>query len=983
MNRRIADNNTHISDFHDLMSFRVREILLVASSYDAFILEEDGFLADRILGEYLDMNLQFVPRVQHVNTAKEAFLNFQKRTYDLVIVMTRIADMDSLEFSRRIKERYPETYVVMLTFEPLNDQRYREIMDSKVIDRVFFWSGNDRLMLTIIKYVEDYANLEKDTAMGVMIILFIEDSPLTYSQLLPILYTEVMKQSQYLISQGVNNLHRLLRMRARPKILLTNTFEEAADILERYKTNILGIISDVSFEKSGRDDDEAGIKIAKRIREQDAYLPFLLYSDEKSNESKAQENGINFLYKMSPDLNQKLSAYISENYGFGNFIFRYPDGRVIGSTKMVSEFEEAIKKLPAESLLYHAKRHHFSRWFLARTEFAAAHEFRKMEVSDFKDTEELREFILSCIQNYYKQITKGKIVDFGLSKMNMENSFAKIGNGSIGGKGRGVAFFNSMLSSTDVFDKYTDLKIIIPNSVVLCSEVFEEFMAENDLLEEAVQTDNEEVINERFSKAHLPVKIVASLRKMINEVEYPIAVRSSSILEDSHMLPFAGIYKTYMLPNNNSDAEVRLGQLLDAIKLIYASVFSLSSKRYIRNANLRIEEEKMAVLIQKVVGQEHNGMYYPAVSGVAQSYNYYPLPDIKPEQGIVSLALGFGKIIVDGEQAFRFCPALPQKPPPYSSASEQMRKSQNYFYALNLSDEVCIAASQGCTYDKLGLERAEEDGVLKYVGSTYVSENDVIRDTLSEKGPRVITFSQILKYDLFPLADLIKDLFKLCKEAFGVDIEIEFVVNITDDTNQKIEFNLLQIRPIVSGRESEQVMIQDIAPNELLCSSKHAIGNGVFDNIYDMIFVDIKNFSISESKRIADEIGQLNQMLLSDNRKCILMGFGRLGTSDPWLGIPLEWSQMSQAKVVIEADTDNLLVDPSLGSHFYHNLVSLKMGYLKIGKFSSGEFIDWEWLGSIPAYKSTKHVKLIRLQSPLITKIDGRTGGGVIFKNNF
>jgi CheY-like chemotaxis protein len=977
-----AAKQIHFSGFHDLMGFRVREILLVASSYDSFVLEEDGRLSERIFSEYLDMNLQFIPRMEHVNTAKQAFEKFNEKNYDLVIVMLRMKDMNPLEFGKMIKEKYSDTYVVMLTYEVLNNELKKEIINCHAIDRIFYWSGNDKLMLTIIKHVEDDANAPKDTRQGVQVILLIEDSPLMYSQLMPNIYTQLMKQTQYLISQGVNTLHRLLRMRARPKILLATTYEDAIDLYSRFEHNILGVISDIAFEKDGKIDDEAGFKLAKKISDKDEYLPILLNSDEKINQQKALKKGYRFLYKNSLTLNTELNTYINYYYGFGSFVFRHPDGKQISRSESVEAFEKTIRELPSESLLYHAKRHQFSKWLHARTEFIVAQELRKIE-DGFLDSEPMRHEIVESLNRYFSRIVKGKITEFGSAKIDIEDAFIKLGSGSIGGKGRGIAFFNSILSDFKSQNKYDGIKINTPLTFVICSDVFEAFIDTNGLQEMAVETDDEDTINQKFLGAALPDKIIALLKELIDSIDYPIAIRSSSILEDSQMLPFAGIYSTYILPNNHSDTNVRLKQLMDAIRLVYASVFHQSAKKYIKNANVRLEEEKMAILIQKVVGQKHDDIYYPAISGVAQSYNYYPISNLKPQDGIASLALGFGKIVVDGEHGFRFSPAYPKKPPLFASAVQQMKKSQNYFYALGLDHpSIDITADQGKTYKTFDLQRAERDGALKHVGSTYVRKNDMIRDTLSVDGPRVVTFAPILKYARFPLAKLIRDVVALCKDALGSDVEVEFAVNIPDDPNENAKFYLLQIRPMVTGSEFNQVKIDNIKPEKLVCRCNHTTGNGAFDDIYDLIMVDPDTFDISDSNKIATQIGELNLKLYGEKRRYILLTFGRLGTADRWLGIPVEWAQMSQAKVIIEADTDSLQVDPSLGSHFHHNLISLKMGYMHIGKLEGSEFLDWAWINRLPVKQRTKHVKHIRFNAPLMVKIDGREGKGIILKND-
>ncbi len=976
------ERSPQFSRFHELMKFRVREILLVSTPYDAFVLEEDGRLSEQIFSEFLDLNLQFVPRIKRVSSAEEAFSALKKRMYDLIITMPHISDMDPLEFGRRIKQSYRGKPVVMLTYDTVSIDIIEEIRRTRVIDRVFFWSGDSKIFLAIIKYVEDRYNVEQDSRQGVQGILVVDDSPWYYSQFLPIVYTEVMKQTRYLISHAVNELHRQLRMRARPKILLAETYEEAMDIINRYRNNLLGVISDVGFPKDGKPNKAAGFELARRIKEEITDLPVLLQSGEASNAARAQEMEVAFLSKTSPNLLLELRSFILNNFGFGEFVFKYPDGAVISAASDISDFERIIRDLPEESLVYHANHNHYSRWFRARTEFLIADELRGIKSSEYKEASDLREVLLACVERFYMRYQRGVILDFGLSKLDIESSFNRLGSGSLGGKGRGVAFFNTLLSDSDIQSKYPNIKIKTPRSYVICSGTFEEFMDSNGLQEMAVNSKDEEEIAQRFLSVKLPEKIVNNLRALIEIAGYPLAVRSSSILEDSQILPFAGIYKTYILPNNHPDPKLRLKQLIDAIRLIYASVFSQSPKQYAQNADLRIEEERMAILIQRLIGARHGDAFYPTFSGVAQSYNFYPISYMKPEEGVVSLALGFGRKVVEGGQVYRFSPAYPKMPPPYASPTEFLRGSQREFYALDLNfSSEQLTGDDNCTYKEFDLKRAESDGVLQYVASTYSVEDDTISDTLMVKGPRVVSFAHILKYNLIPLADILKDVMQLNKHAFGSDVEIEFAVNIPSDKNKKPEFYLLQVRPLVVGKESEEIKVDNYAEEELICESRHTIGNGVYEDIYDIIYIDRNSFEITKTSKIASEIDGLNKQLYEEGRKCIIIGFGRMGTSDPSLGIPVAWSQISQAKIVVEADIDALAVEPSLGSHFHHNLTSLKMGYLHIGaKYGNGEYVDWDWLDKATAHVTTEHVKLIRSDKPIQVRIDGRDRIGVILR---
>lgn len=970
--------------FHDLMKFRVREILLVSTKYDSFVLEEDGHLSEKIFSEYVDLNLQFVPRISHASSAEEAFAAMESRTYDLVITMPRISDMNPMEFGRIVKEKYPNKPVVMLTYEALNNHMINKIRNSKAIDRVFVWSGNSQILLAIIKYVEDLGNVEEDSKQGVQVILVVDDSPNYSSQFLPLIYTEIMKQTGYLISHAVNDIHRLLRMRARPKILLAETYEEALEIINKYQNNILGIVSDISFIKEGELDCDAGIELAKKIRKEIPDLPFLLQSEETINAKRAEKLNISFIDKNSSNLLKDLRKYIIANYSFGEFIFKSPTGKFISKASDISDFDKELRNLPDESLIYHASHHHFSRWFRARTEFEVADELRINEPNAIVNINEFRGFITDCLERYFKRYQNGVIIDFGFSRMKLENSFVRLGNGSLGGKARGVAFFRTLIAKSGLQKKYPEIKLKTPSSFVICSDVFEEFMYMNDLQDIASNSINEEEISEKFLQAKLPEVINNNLRILISELDYPIAVRSSSILEDSQVLPFAGIFKTYMLPNCDEDQEIRFKQLSDAVKLIYASVFFQSPKRYAKNADVRIEEGTMSVLIQELVGERHGDIFYPAISGVAQTYNYYPYSHMKADQGIVSLALGLGKAIVDGGKVYSFSPSYPKMNPPFGSPSEYMENTQSTFYALDLSDTSSqITMDDDCTYKTIGFQRAEEDGTLQLVASTYSAENDLIVNTFSAKGPKIVNFASILKQNSLPLVNIVKDLFELSKQAFGTDVEIEFAVNIPVEEDKTPEFYFLQIRPMVVGKEACEVKIGDYSEENVLCKSLRTIGNGVYNDIYDVIFVDPDDFELSKTNEIASEIGELNKMLMKEDRKCILIGFGRVGTSDQWLGIPLQWWQMSQTKVVVESDLGKLVVEPSLGSHFYHNLTSLKMGYFHISNTKGEEeLVNWDNLKKGQIIGSTKHVKLVRFEKPLIVKVEGQSNKGVILKQD-
>ncbi len=979
---KLIDLKSHFTGGLDLIKYRVTEILLISTEYDAFVLEEDGQLAEQIYHQFNDLSIPYIPRIHWVANREAAYEILKNGAIHLIITMSRISDLNSFEFESTIHAAYPDIPIVMLSYDRLTPDMIARIRAISCINRVFYWSGDNKVLLAIIKYIEDQQNLAEDSKLGVQAILVVDDSPIYYSQILPIIYTEILTQIRYLVLHAMNVKHGLLRVRLRPKILLAETYEEAMQIINTYHSNLLGVISDVRFPKDGVQNPAAGFELAQRVREMITDLPFLLQSEELENAEKAKTLELNFLNKNSPNLLQNLRNYILENYGFGSFVFRYPDGRIICEATDITNLERIIRDLPDESLYYHSANRHFSRWFRARAEFEVAEKLRFIDAEEFSSTSDIRTYILQVLNDYFLKYQSGLILDFaGLSKKDMENAFIKLGTGSLGGKARGIAFMNAIISKAHLTDKYEDMKIKVPRSFVICSDIFEEFIKENDLYAFLAGNPSEEAIAQKFTQSALPATTQENLRVLNQFIKCPLAVRSSSILEDSRILPFAGIYKTYVVPNSHTDPEIRLKQLSDAVKLVYASVFYASPVRYAKNADIRIEEEKMAILIQELVGECHGDLYYPAISGVAQSYNFYPYYPMKPEEGTVSLAMGLGNTIVEGERVYRFSPAYPKLNPLVSSPAEYMQKSQNMFYAVNLksSADITLRADESYVYEKLPISQANKDHALEYIGSTYSIEDDCIYDNIYQSGPKLVTFAPILKYNRLPLTPIIQDLLSLGKKSFGADVEIEFAINIPKDKSKPKVFNFLQIRPMVVGREALQVNLEESL--ESWCFSKRTIGNVLYQGINDIIFVDPEAFNLQESVQIAGEIGELNKILFKEGRRCILIGFGRMGTADRWLGIPLTWEQMSQALIIVEVDRQELRPEPSLGSHFFHNLTATNMGYFHIQYDNEAEGkLDWEWLLSQPVREQTKYVKLVRREEPFKVKIDGRSFKGIIYK---
>lgn len=980
--RKFVDLKARFSGVHDLMKFRVTEILLISTEYDAYVLEEDGQLAEQIYHQFNDLSIPYIPRIHWVDTQEEAFEELKMTPIQLIITMSRISDMGSFAFETAIHEAYPDIPIVMLSYDRLTPEMIAQIRKNTCINRVFHWSGNSKVLFAIIKYIEDQQNVEMDSRLGVQSILLVDDSPVYYSQILPTIYTEILMQTRYLVLHAMNISHGLLRVRLRPKILLAETYEEAMEIIGAYRYNLLGVISDVKFPRAGALDSSAGFELAQRVREILTDLPFLLQSEELENAEKAKTLNLHFLNKNSPNLLHDLRTYILENYGFGSFIFTYPDGKVIEEATDITSLERIIRDLPDESLYYHAYNNHFSRWFRARTEIEVADRLRFVDKEEKWSASDIRNYILKVLNDYFKKYQSGLILDFErLSKKDMENAFIKLGTGSLGGKARGVAFMNAMIAKAHLMDKYEDVKVKVPRSFVIGSDVFENFIEENGLYSFIAGSPKEEEIAAKFMTSALPASMQENLRILTQYIKCPLAVRSSSILEDSRILPFAGIYNTYIVPNSHENPEIRFRQLSDAVKLVYASVFYAAPLQYAKNADIRIEEEKMAVLIQELVGENYGDFYYPVISGVAQSYNFYPYYPMKPEEGTVSLALGLGKTIVEGERVYRFSPAHPKLNPLISSPDEYLKKSQNAFYAVNLKDsaDIVLCADENYIYEKLPISRADKDHSLEYIGSTYSRENDCIYDNIYQAGPKVVTFAPVLKYNRLPLTQIIRDLLSLGKQAFGTNVEIEFAVHIPKDTSKAKEFNFLQIRPMVVGKEAVQVNFDE--PSEAWCFSEHTIGNGFYQSIHDIIFVDPDMFKLQDTVQIANEIGELNQFLFKEGRRCILVGFGRMGTTDRWLGIPLAWEQMSQALIIVEVDRKDLHPEPSLGSHFFHNLTATNMGYFHIQYDNNKEgMLDWNWLLNQPVIKQTKYAKLVCREEAFKVKLDGRNFKGIIYK---
>ncbi len=971
-------------NFHNLMRFRIRDILLVSSLYDSYIFEEDERLYELIRQEYQGLNLSHSPELVQVSNGDEAIrIAKEERRFDLIITTLHIEDMNAITFAKKVKECGLEIPIVLLSYDNREMTELISTKDILIFDKVFMWQGDYSIVLGIIKFLEDKMNVEHDTkSVGLQTIILIEDNIRFYSSYLPIIYTEVLKQSQSLISEGINLSHKFLRMRARPKILLCSSYEEAWSYFEKYEEYILGIISDIDFARNGQPDAEAGISFAKKVKERQPDIPILLQSTNRDNAKIAASIGTSFLLKDSPTLLEELKAFMLHNFGFGDFVFRTENGNEAGRARNLTELEEQLAIVPDESIKYHASRNHFSNWLKARTEFWLAHQLRPKKVGDFPSIHALRKLLIDSLREFRKSRQIGVILDFNKETFDATTTFARIGGGSLGGKARGLGFVNSLLSNFDIRNKFEGVKIFVPPAVVLGTDVFDHFLGDNNLREFALTCEDNEELKQRFFDAKkFPYYAVENLRAFLELVKEPLAVRSSSLLEDSQGQPFAGVYDTFMLPNNHPNLEIRLKQLLHAVKRIFVSVFFQKSKDYMKVTTYRLEEEKMAVIIQKMVGAEHNGKFYPDISGIAKSYNFYPALPLKSSDGTAAVAPGLGKAIVEGGLTFRFCPKYPLQQLNAGGIKDLLKYTPKDFFALDLYEEY---SDKNIDEERLTkrypLTDAEKDGTLDAVGSTYDNDNLTIYDGVRRPGPKIFTLAPILKYKIFPLPEILDLLLELGTWGTGSPIEIEFAVNLTVSPRQPKEFALLQIRPLVISSEIEGLELENYEPERLICKSSQVLGHGVIDNVKDIIYVDPEKFDRKFTREVAREIAQLNSKMINTRTPYLLIGVGRWGTLDPWLGIPVTWEQINGAKAIIESNFTDFNVSPSQGSHFFQNLTSFKVGYFTIDNFTRQGFIDWDWLRKQKICEGKDFIKHISLKKPISIKINGRGSKGIIVK---
>lgn len=963
--------------FAGLMPFRVREILLVSSLYDAYILEEDGRLTDLIAAEYRTLNLPYAPNVTRVSTGEQGLEEVATGRYDLVITQMRLGYMDPADFAQAAKERRPDLPVVMLAYETRELRQILSREGGQVFDKVFVWHGDGTILLAIVKYIEDRKNSEHDIKQGgVPVIILVEDSISFYSSYLPTIYTELVNQIQTVVSEEPTLSLKFNRTRARPKVLLANTFEEAWGLFQEYRDYLLGIISDVRFPRGGKVDFSAGLELTRQVRDAYEDLPILLQSREEMYAHDAAELQVAFVRKDSHNLLQQLRRFIIDNFGFGDFVFYMPDGEEVGRAHNLFSMEHVLRDVPPQSIRWHGERNHFSRWLMARTEFELAHHLRAYNVSGFESIEKVRSFLINSLSALCREAHAGVVTAYSLEQCREHSTFTRIGGGSLGGKARGLAFMHSLFERYGIRERFEGVDLFVPRTAVITTDYFDEFLDRNNLRDLVLADTEDRRIVEAFLSDHVIFDLPPELELYI---DHPVAIRSSSLLEDALYQPFAGTYATLMLPNNDPDPRVRRKQLSQAIRYVYASAFFRQAKAYIDATPNRVEEEKMAVLIQELVGRRHGDYYYPHVGGIARSYNYYPVGPQKPDDGAAHVVLGLGTRVVEGGLALRFSPVHPQVIGQFSNVANILRNSQKQFNALDLSKPF-IPDEQGNYLNvvELDLATAEQHGTLWPVGSVYSQENDMIYDGIGRPGPRLVTFAHLLKSEIFPLAKILDLLLNFGSAVMSCPVEIEFAVDLEPGDDKPSRFGFLQMRPLVLGREHEDVDLANLDDRKVICFSSRALGNGRVDEVFDIVYVKPETFKPARTRDIAAEVGELNRILKAADRPYVLIGPGRWGSSDSWLGVPVTWAQISGARVIVETSIEGFIIEPSQGSHFFQNLTSFNVGYFSVDPHAKNDRIDWEWLAGQVQVAETEHLRHVRAGAELEIRIDGRSSSGAI-----
>ena len=967
--------------FVNLMMRRIYNVLIVANPYDAFMLEDDGRVEEKIYNEYVELGLRYPPTFTQVSTSEEAYQVLRTMNIDLVICMPGNADNDAFSVARDIKAGFPKIHCVVLTPFSHGITKRMENEDLSIFDYVFCWLGNTNLILSIIKLIEDKMNLDHDIQEGnVQMLLLVEDSIRFYSSILPNLYNYILAQSKRFSTEALNRHAATLRMRGRPKVVLARNYEEAMALYSKYSDNVLGVISDVRFPIDGVKDSEAGLKLLRNIHKDNPYLPLIVESTESANREKAEAEGFRFVDKNSKKMSIDLRAIMEEHMGFGDFIFRDPKTKAeIMRIHSLKELQDNIFKIPDDSMLYHISRNHMSRWLSARAIFPVSEYLKKITWDRLKDITAHREIIFDAIVQYRHMKNLGVVAVFDRMKFDAYSHFARIGEGSLGGKGRGLAFLDNIIKTHPDFNTFAGATVQIPKTVVLCTDVFDQFMEQNNLYQIALSDASDDEILRHFLHAQLPDSLIADFFTFFEAVKCPIAIRSSSLLEDAHYQPFAGIYSTYMIPYLE-DKYAMLEMLACAIKGVYASVYYKDSKAYMAATSNVIDQEKMAVILQEVVGKQYDGRYYPNISGVLRSLNYYPIGDERAEDGIASLALGLGKYIVDGGQTLRVSPYHPNQILQTSELDTALRETQTRFYALDtrhVGNDFKV--DDGFNILNLKVKEAERDNSLNYIASTYDPYDQVIRDGIYDGGRKVITFASVLQHGVFPLPQLLQLSMKYGAESMRRPVEIEFACNINQDRTGALY--LLQIRPIV---DSKQMLDEDVAavPDaDCILRSHNSLGHGVTEDVTDIVYVKTDDrFTASDNPMIAREIEKINKTYLDNGANYVLVGPGRWGSSDSWLGIPVKWPHISAARVIVEVTLKNYRVDPSQGTHFFQNLTSFGVGYFTVDENRGDGFFGKSELDAMPSVMETEHVRVVRFARPLKIMMDGKRQEGAVLR---
>lgn len=968
--------------FQELMPFKIKEILLIATYYDAYTVEREGQFTDKIFGEYLQVNLYTAPRFTSVASETEALAVLAERHIDLIILMAGLDKQTPVVISRNLKSQYPHICQLMLVnnnadlayFHTIEDQLYESV------ERLFVWNGSTRIFLVMAKYIEDRMNLDQDTHLGdIRVILLVENSIRYYSRYLPLLYTEVMTQTQELILSEPqdNDMSLVMKIRIRPKVILATTYEEAVYIIDHYRENLIGVISDVRYKRNGKEDENAGVELIKYVEESGGQIPCLLQSQERENARKAEELHAAFIDKNSPTLAHDLQEFIKGYLGFGDFIFRNERGKAIDKATSIEEFKQKILSIPDESLIYHSRRNGISTWLMARREITLAKHLKRYRFEDFKTPGELREFIIRVFKAAELKKIKGRIINYNPKLVDSNRYITRLAKGSFGGKGRGMAFLSNFIENVDLKKLIPNLSIKIPKTAIIGVDEFDHFV-ENNSLSKIIYSDTDyEEVKQAFIASRLTDALRSKLRSYLDIMHKPLAVRSSGLFEDSLAQPFAGVYSTYLIPNNHPDPERRLADLENAVKLVYSSIFTESSRAYFTAIGSMIEEEKMGVIIQEVIGNTYNGKYYPNISGVAQSYNFYPFSYIKPEDGFAVIALGLGSYVVGGEKTHRFCPRYPKLQ--LASIQDMARDSQKYFYAIDLENKDYDLCRDGenATIHSYDLKTIEADGNLQHCASVYDFMNDRIVYDFETKGPRIINFPNILQYDYIPLATTLDTLLDIFSQAMGAPVEMEFALNRDE---QEWTFYVLQIKPLIKNEYHIDLEKENIDISRAILRAEKGMGNGKLTNIRDIIYVDPEKFDRLRTEQMAEEVKYFNEQLKAENQEYILIGPGRWGTRDRLTGIPVLWSDISKAKIIVEQGLPDFPLDASLGSHFFHNVTSMNVGYFAVPYDAENSFINFDMIRQQDIIEEKEFVRHVRFSEPVTVYMDGKKQIAVIIQ---